>query len=155
MSLHEFYVINKCITLTFQCIIFGAVLLGGYIKVFHPHSGIWMYCKWGLEKHERKCALNVAVLRQGILCTEVAILWGVIECYAAFLNFTEYEAHNFKNSINSLSFFLSFFIFFFLSLYLSFLFISFFHIHVYFVAWITEPGNSPHLLFLIHFAFKI
>jgi hypothetical protein len=78
--------------------------------VFHPHSGIWMYCKWGLEKHVGKCALNVAVLRQGILCTEVAILWDVMECFTAFLNFTEYEAHSFKNSINALSFFLSFFL---------------------------------------------
>lgn len=90
--------------------------------LFHPHSGIWMYCKWGLEKHAGKHALNVAVLRQGILCTEIAILWYVIECYVVFLNITEYEAHNFKNSINALSFFLTIFLSFFISLFFSFTF---------------------------------
>jgi hypothetical protein len=78
-----------------------------------------------LEKHAGKRALNVAILRQGILCIEVAMLWDVIKCYAAFLNFTEYEAHNFKNSINALASFLSFFLS---------IFLSFFHIHVYFMA---------------------
>jgi len=36
MSLHEVYVINKWVTIRFQCIIFGAVLLCGCIKVYDP-----------------------------------------------------------------------------------------------------------------------
>lgn len=45
MSLHEVYVIDKCITIKFQCILFGAVYVGvhvfKYIALgFHPYLGI-------------------------------------------------------------------------------------------------------------------
>jgi hypothetical protein len=122
MSLHEVYVIDKCITLRFQCMIFGAVLLCGCIKVcsssIPPILRDLNVLHVRVGAAYRKTCTKCCCSQTGYFLCLGCIQWGVMEHYAAYLNFTEYEAHNFGNNVfapSLLYFFHSFIYSFFLS----------------------------------------